>query len=80
MYVSGDLSVGDVGLATEPLSLGNRVGTVSLDRIASSSGRVEVLLLELVRLSPVELRRSRIDPARAIGAASNESQRGDEAR
>jgi hypothetical protein len=68
-----DLGVGDVGLATEPLSLGNRVRTVVLNRVASSSGRVQVLLLELMGLSPVELRRSRVDPSRAIGAASNTS-------
>lgn len=70
VVASGNIGVGDVGLATEALRLGYRVGAVLLHRVACPSRRVEVLLLELVRLSPVELGRSRVSTARTIGAAS----------
>ena len=69
---SGDLVLGDVRLASEALSLGHRIRAVILDGVACTRGRINVVLLELVRLRPIELLRSRIKRAAVVAAAARE--------
>jgi hypothetical protein len=65
----GDRVLGDVRLASEALSLGHRIRAVILDGVACTRGRINVVLLELVRLRPIELLRSRIKRAAVVAAA-----------